>query len=122
VQAGTWTASELSAVPEESDPTFRSFQEGLAHPAEIRVGYGTTPVYVELQPDAFDLVAREAQRRGVSPDQIVEEIVRSDLGRGGAADLDALFDRVTRLWATLPPIDAVALARDGRAEREARGA
>lgn len=82
----------------------------------------TRPYTVELHPDAFDLVAREAQRRGVSPDQIVEEIVRTDLGRGGGDDLDALLDRATRLWATLPPVDAVALARDSRAELEARGA
>jgi predicted nucleic acid-binding protein len=33
------------------------------------------PHTIELAPDAFDLVSREAERRGVSPDQVVEEII-----------------------------------------------
>lgn len=52
----------------------------------------TRPHTIELQPDACDLLAREARRRGLSPDQIVEEIVRTDLA-ASAADLDVVLRR-----------------------------
>jgi hypothetical protein len=75
-----------------------------------------------LQPDAFDLAAREARRRGVSPDQLVEEIVRTDLGRGDGDDLGRAARSSHAAVGDVPPIDAVALARDSRADLEARGA
>lgn len=43
----------------------------------------TRPRTIELQPDAYDLVVREADRRGVEPDALVDELVRSNLGPAG---------------------------------------
>lgn len=77
---------------------------------------------IELQADAYDLVSREAQRRGVSPDQIVEEIIRTDLAVLHGSDLDATLRRAAELRSTLPPMDGVAFARAARADLEARGA
>jgi hypothetical protein len=77
---------------------------------------------IELQADAYDLVSREAQRRGVSPDQIVEEIIRTDLAVLHGSDLDATLGRAAELRSTLPLMDGVAFARAARADLEARGA
>jgi hypothetical protein len=77
---------------------------------------------IELQPDAYDLVLREADRRGVEPDAVDDELVRSDLGQRANRDLDAALAALAEFRAGLPPIDAVALVREGRAEVEARGA
>lgn len=82
----------------------------------------TSPRTIELQPDAYDLVVREAERRGVEPDALVDELVRTDLGRQANGDLDAALDALAEFRAGLPPIDAVALVREGRDELEARGA
>lgn len=76
---------------------------------------------IELASDAFDLVSREAQRRGVSPDQLVEEIIRTDLAATGD-DLVAALRGAAELRSTLPRLDGVALAREARADLEARGA
>ncbi|MDQ3678362.1 MAG: hypothetical protein M3401_16450 [Actinomycetota bacterium] len=80
------------------------------------------PHTIELAPDAFDLVSREAQRRGVSPDQVVEEIVRTDLAADDGGDLAAALRRAADVRATLSRLDGVALAREARADLEARGA
>jgi len=82
----------------------------------------TSPRTIELQPDAYELVVREAKRRGLQPDELVDELVRMDLGQPGQGDLDAALDALAEFRADLPPIDAVALVREGRAELEARGA
>lgn len=79
------------------------------------------PHTIELQPDAFNLVTREAARRGVSPDQVVEEIIRTDLA-ARRGDLDAALRRAADLRSTLPRLDGVALAREARDELEARNA
>lgn len=76
---------------------------------------------IELAPDAFDLVSREAQRRGVSPDQVVEEIIRTDLAVT-KGDLLSALRGAADLRATLPRLDGLALAREARADLEARGA
>lgn len=60
-----------------------------------------------MQPDAFDLVTREAARRGVSPEQLVEEIVRSDLAGIRAGDLDAALRRAAEVRSTMPRLDGV---------------
>jgi len=81
----------------------------------------TSPRTIELQPDAYDLVVREAERRGVAPDAVVDQLVRTDLRRGNG-ELVAALDALAEFRAALPPIDAVALVREGRDELEARGA
>ena len=80
------------------------------------------PHTIELASDAFDLVSREAQRRGMSPDQVVEEMIRIDLAAADGGDLDAALRRAADLRSTLPRLDGVALAREARADLEARGA
>ncbi len=77
---------------------------------------------IELAPDAFDLVSREAERRGVSPDQLVEQIIRTDLAVTDGGALDAALRRMADLRSTLPRLDGVVLAREARADLEARGA
>lgn len=81
----------------------------------------TSPRTIELQPDAYDLVMREAERRGVEPDALVDELVRTDLGRENG-DLHAALDALAEFRAGLPPIDAVTLVREGRDELEERRA
>jgi hypothetical protein len=81
----------------------------------------TSPRTIELQPDAYDMVVREAERRGVKPDALVDELVRTDLGHGNG-DLNAALNAPAEFRADLPPTDAVALVREGRDELEARGA
>lgn len=76
---------------------------------------------IELAPDAFDLVSREAQRRGVSPGQVVEEIIRADL-TAAESDLLAAVLRVSDVRSSLPTLDGIGLAREARADLEARGA
>jgi hypothetical protein len=75
-----------------------------------------------LKPDAFELVSREAERRGVSPDQVVEEIIRTDLTVVHGGELDAALRRAATLRSTLPRLDGVVLAREARADLQARGA
>jgi len=81
----------------------------------------TSPRTIELQPEAYDLVVREAERRGVEPDAVVDELVRTDLGRR-SGDFVAALDALAEFRAGLPPTDAVVLVRDGRDELEARSA
>ncbi len=81
----------------------------------------TRPRPIHLQPDAYELLAREAARRGVEPDQLADELVRSDLTDVPQTDLGAALDALAEFRAELPPIDAVALVRAGRDELEARG-
>ncbi len=83
---------------------------------------GPRPHTIELQPDAFDLVSREAERRGVSADQLVEEIIRTDLAAIHGGDLDTALHRAATLRSTLPRLDGVVLAREARADLQARGA
>lgn len=57
---------------------------------------------VRLQPDAYELVMREAERRGLEPDELVDEIVRTDLRELKTADLEAALRRAAALRAELP--------------------
>jgi hypothetical protein len=77
---------------------------------------------IELRPDAYALVKREAERRGVAPEQVVDEMVRTDLGKPDVVDLDVVLRRAAALRAKLPPMDGVVLARESRADLEVRGA
>ena len=76
---------------------------------------------VQLQQDAYDLLVKEAARRGVEPEALADELLRADLASAGRGDLEAALDRLAELRAGLAPADAVALVRDGRAELEERG-
>lgn len=76
---------------------------------------------VRLQPDAYELVVREAERRGVEPGELVDEIVRKDLGKLAESDLEATLRRAAELRSTLPPIDGVALVQRGRGAANTTG-
>lgn len=76
---------------------------------------------IELRPDAYALVRHEAERRGIPLEQVVDEIVRADLGQPAKVDLDSVLRRAAELRSRLPATDGVALARASRADLEARG-
>lgn len=46
----------------------------------------TRPRAVRLQPRSYDLLQREATRRGTDPDALAEELVRAQLGGAGNGD------------------------------------
>jgi hypothetical protein len=77
---------------------------------------------VQLQRDSYYLLVKEAARRGVEPEALADELLRADLTSAGRGDQAAALDALSELRAGLPPADAVALVRDGRAELEARSA
>ena len=56
---------------------------------------------------------RDAARRGVEPDALVDELVRMALGRRTNRDLDAMLDAVAEFRAGLPQVGAVELVRGG---------
>lgn len=76
---------------------------------------------ITLPEASYALLAAEAQRRGVQPDALADELVRADLGAGGTEDLEAALKGLAQLREQLPEIDGVVLARDARAELERRG-
>jgi len=76
---------------------------------------------IHLQPDAYELLAREAARRGVAPDDLADELVRSDLNGLAQSDLGETLDALAAFRAQLPEADAVDLVAESRAELESRG-
>ena len=76
---------------------------------------------IHLQQASYDLLQREASRRGVQPDALADELVRTDLA-GERGDLQSALAGLAQLRRRLPRIDGVALAHDARAELERRGA
>jgi hypothetical protein len=76
---------------------------------------------VRLAQASYDLLLQEATRRGIAPDALADELLRTDLGPT-AGDLDGALSNLAELRAQLPDIDGVTLARDARAELEHRGA
>jgi hypothetical protein len=77
---------------------------------------------VQLQQDSYDLLVKEAARRGVEPEALADELLRADLAAARQGDQEAALDALAEFRAGLPPADAVALVRDGRRELEARRA
>jgi hypothetical protein len=57
-----------------------------------------------------------------NPSGAAGELVRTDLGQREKNDLKTALDALAESRAGLPPVDAVALVREGRDELEARGA
>ncbi len=76
---------------------------------------------IHLPEASFALLAAEAQRRGVDPDALADELVRTDLGADvGEDDLEGVLGDLAEFRAELPEIDGVVLAQDARAELERR--
>jgi hypothetical protein len=76
---------------------------------------------VRLGPDAFDLLAREAERRGVAPEALADELLRAELAPQAGNDLEDALAGLAAVRAGQPQVDAVAIARDARSELDARG-
>ncbi len=68
---------------------------------------------------SYVLLSAEAQRRGLDPDALADELVRADLAAHGEQDLETTLKGLAEFRATLPEIDV--LARDARAQLERRG-
>jgi hypothetical protein len=75
---------------------------------------------VRLPQASYDLLLQEASRRGVEPDALADELVRTDLG-AITGDLEGALAGLAELRTRLPDIDGVTLAREARAELEQRG-
>jgi hypothetical protein len=75
---------------------------------------------VRLPQASYDLLLQEANRRGVEPDALADELVRADL-TASAGDLESALAGLAELRTRLPDIDGVMLAREARTELERRG-
>jgi hypothetical protein len=76
---------------------------------------------IHLPESSYALLSAEAQRRGLDPDALADELVRADLAAASEQDLEAALTDLAEFRARLPEIDGVALARDARAQLEQRG-
>jgi hypothetical protein len=65
-------------------------------------------------------LAREAERRGVAPEKLADELVRAELAPQASDDLEAALAGLAAVRAGQPKVDAVAMARDARSELDAR--
>ena len=75
---------------------------------------------VHVTPDAYDRLKREAERRGVAPDVLADELLTADLAPA-EFDLErALVDLAEIRGRVRGRVDAVALVREGRDELERR--
>jgi len=76
---------------------------------------------IRLPQTSYDLLQQEASRRGIEPDALADELLRTDLG-ASAGDLQSALAGLAELRTRLPNIDGVALAREARTELGHRGA
>lgn len=76
---------------------------------------------IQLLEDSYELLVREARRRGVEPDALANELLRADLA-AGESDLESALAALAQLRERLPEIDGLALARAARVELERRAA
>lgn len=75
---------------------------------------------IHLPESSYALLTAEAQRRGLDPDALADELVRADLAAYGEQDLEATLKSLADFRATLPDIDGIVLARDARTQLEQR--
>jgi hypothetical protein len=77
---------------------------------------------VHVSPDAYDRLVHEAERRGVAPDALADELVKADLAPV-EFDLEQTLADLAEVRGRLRGggMDAVALVREGRDELERRG-
>jgi DNA-binding response OmpR family regulator len=76
---------------------------------------------IHLPESSYALLSAEAERRGIEPDALADEMLRTDLATQGGQDLDAALVNLAEFRAQLPEIDGLVLARDARAQLEQRG-
>ena len=86
------------------------------------MGMATRTRTVHVSPDAYDLLVHEAERRGVAPDALADELVKADLAPV-EFDLEQTLADLAEVRGRLRGggMDAVALVREGRDELERRG-
>lgn len=75
---------------------------------------------IQVSDDAYELLRVEAARRGLEPDALAERLLREDLAPAPWEGFDDALSALAELRGHLPEIDGVVLARDARAELEAR--
>jgi hypothetical protein len=76
---------------------------------------------IHLPESSYALLTAEAQRRGLDPDALADELVRADLAAHGEQDFEATLKSLAEFRGRLPGIDGIVLARDARAQLEQRG-
>ncbi len=76
---------------------------------------------IHLPESSYALLSAEAQRRGLDPDALADELVRADLAARGVQDLETTLKRLAEFRARLPEIDGIVLAHDARGQLERRG-
>jgi len=74
---------------------------------------------IQLPEDSYELLVREARRRGVEPDALANELLRADLA-AAESDLESALAAIAELRERLPAIDGLAVARAARVELERR--
>lgn len=80
---------------------------------------GSAAHTITLAEDAYALLAREAQRRGIDPDALAGELLRADLAPA-QGELESALSGLAGLRDRLGEIDGLALARDARGELDRR--
>jgi hypothetical protein len=76
---------------------------------------------IHLPQASYDLLQHEASRRGVQPDALADELVRTNLA-GERGDMQGALAGLAELRRRLPHIDGVTLAHDARAKLDRRSA
>jgi predicted DNA-binding protein len=83
-------------------------------------------VTLRLDPEDYERLETEAKRLGLAPATLVRIYVRARLN-GGEAELERrsrigleALDRLARLTADLPAVDAMEIARESRGDLESR--
>jgi uncharacterized protein HemY len=75
---------------------------------------------IRLPQTSYELLQQEANRRGIEPDALADELLRTDL-EANTGDLPNALAGLAELRTRLPNIDGIKLAREARAELEHRG-
>lgn len=96
-------------------------EEGIGWPFRSRRLLLMATRTIHLPESSYALLSAEAQRRGLNPDALADELLRTDLATSVGEDLDATLQSLAELRARLPEIDGVVLARDARVQLEQRG-
>jgi hypothetical protein len=87
----------------------------------------THALTVRLEAEDYQRREREATRLGMRPGTLARVLLRASLGvperqpEHSSVSLEQLLDRLARLRAGLPPVDAAAVAAASRAALEHRG-
>ena len=81
----------------------------------------TSERIVHLPEASYDLLLQEANRRGVAPDALADDLLRTRL-KASDGDLQSALVGLAELRTRVPDIDGVTLAREARTELEHRGA